>query len=111
VNGLTPHTVEATPVIWTDPATGTTHTFRGGYYPLKFDPNFSSQAQRFAEEEALQSQRGGLFVRAMTAQGHNQNRKRSSGLPARIDLGVVTSHISDVIHDLTHRKARGKGDH
>ena len=42
---------------------------------------------------------------AQTKQGHTESRVKSTGFELRLDLGVVTEHINNVIHDLTHRKA------
>ncbi|KKK99361.1 hypothetical protein LCGC14_2633520, partial [marine sediment metagenome] len=41
----------------------------------------------------------------MTKDGHTKERTDSGGKPVYLDLSVITEHITNVIHDLTHRRA------
>lgn len=99
LSGLPPEKVEATPWV-------TAHgTFRGGYYPIDFDPELSFREQALQSKEAVQDMFGGLFARAMTKHGHTEARKGTGGKPLRLDLTPVANHVAQVVHDLTHRRA------
>jgi hypothetical protein len=99
ITGLAPQKVQANEVV-------TRHgTYRGGYYPLKYDGNLSErQAQLDAKTEA-QRMYGGHYARAMTQHGHTIERTNSGGKPVMLSLMVLQQHLFDVAHDLTHRKA------
>ena len=45
------------------------------------------------------------YARAQTRQGHTKERKSTGGQAFRLELGVLTEHIANVIHDATHRPA------
>lgn len=97
--GVAPQKVEATPV------TTPFGTLRGGYYPLKYDSTRSFLAAQREEVDDVTALFGGNWARAQTKQGHTKERVGSGGQPVRLDLSVMTEHVVNVIHDLTHRKA------
>jgi hypothetical protein len=74
---------------------------RGGYYPIKYDPDRSVRAERNeAKENALQILRGAIG-RATTRRGHTKARvEEVKGRPVMKDLGVITQHVNQVVHDL-----------
>ena len=80
---------------------------RGGYYPIAY--NRHSKSNRFirmmTEKEAMENIFEGQYSFAMTKHGHTEARARSTGFALRLDLGVVTEHMGNVIHDLAYRKA------
>ncbi|AFV50631.1 hypothetical protein G169_gp16 [Pseudomonas phage AF] len=99
LHGVPPEKVEATPVV-------TQHgTFRGGYWPLVYDT--SSSAYAGVQNEL--GNEGGLFeqgyARATTPKGHTKARVDSFAAPIQLDVEIIASHLGQVIHDLTHRKA------
>ena len=99
LSGVAPTKVQATPI---DTRFG---SFAGGYYPLKYDSELSWVAfkrDRKAETEELF---GSEYLRPSTRQGHTKERVGSGGQPVLLDLSVLTNHITNVVHDLTHREA------
>jgi hypothetical protein len=99
MTGLEPEKVEATPVV-------TKHgTFRGGYYPIVFDGKLSWRQGVYDAKAAVQEMFGGQWARAQTRQGHVQAREDTGGKPLKLELTGLTQHISNVVHDLTHREA------
>jgi GNAT superfamily N-acetyltransferase len=99
VIGVAPEKVEALAV----------HTafgdYRGGYYPLMYDPRLNLRSQQL---EAASEARGILqaaYVSNTTKRGHIETRKAHVKLSIRLDLGVVFQHVQQVIHDLTHHEA------
>lgn len=99
LHGIPPAKVEATPVV-------TQHgEFRGGYWPLVYDTSSSA----YAGVQNQLGNEGGLFeqgyARATTPKGHTKARVDSFAAPILLDVEIVASHLGQVIHDLTHRKA------
>lgn len=95
VTGLAPEKSEAIPV-------DTKHgQYKGGYYPIKYDPLRSSKAEADDMAESLKSAMQGLYTRATTRRGHVKARVDTVERPMRKDLGVAFEHINQVIHDLS----------
>ena len=98
VAGVEPERVEATPI---ETKYG---VFRGGYFPVKYDPEKSSQASKHAEQgKALYAEMP--TARAMTKHGHTKQRATKVKRPILLSWKVLSNHLIDVAHDLTHRKA------
>lgn len=99
LHGIPPAKVEATPV------TTQFGEFRGGYWPLVYDTSSSA----YAGVQNQLGNEGGLFeqgyARATTPKGHTKARVDSFAAPILLDVEIVASHLGQVIHDLTHRKA------
>lgn len=78
-------------------------TYRGGYYPVMYDPLASEQGQL-----QLASTIGNLtestYTRATTPRGHTKARIEGFARPFDLDIDNLTGHIAGVIKDLTHRK-------
>ncbi|BES72157.1 hypothetical protein RE428_31750 [Marinobacter nanhaiticus D15-8W] len=97
--GVAPEKVESAPI-------QTRHgTFKGGYYPLKYDPRRSFLQFRRDEGVNTQDLFENNFLRPATKKGHTVERVGSAGQSVRLDMAVLGEHIYQVIHDLTHRKA------
>lgn len=101
--GVRPQKVEATPV------TAQGQTYRGGYYPLQYDPDTpgtdpssNSVASGRAYDE-LKVQRGGAVV-SSTRQGHTKERAKSVNKRILLKFDVVTRHIDNITHDLAFRE-------
>lgn len=99
ITGIAPRKVEA------DPVTTPHGVYRGGYYPLRFDSRLSYRQMQLDEKADAQTLYGQHWARAMTQQGHTKERSNSGGKPPLLSLTVLTDHIHNVIHDLTHREA------
>lgn len=76
----------------------------GGYYPLVADSRIDNRTLKLEEKEQVQDLMGGQWARAMTAQGHTKERQNFGGKPVKLELSVLENHITNVIHDLNHRK-------
>lgn len=94
--GLSPSKVEAVPV---ETAFG---TFRGGYFPLKYESRESPRASTHLAQEAAERALHGASVRSTTRHGHREARIEEVKRPVRLDFGVIFQHVNEVIHDLTH---------
>lgn len=79
-------------------------TYRGGYSPLVYDRDLSSNAASNQQAEQLRDLMGGAYGRAGTKHGFLKSRTSSGGLPPRLNLSVLFNHVDFVIHDLTHRE-------
>jgi hypothetical protein len=77
---------------------------RGGYYPIKFDHERSYRQLQLDERSAL-GEFFGHATRAMTRHGHLIERTNTGGKPLLLNLTVLTGHLAQVRHDITHRKA------
>lgn len=75
-------------------------TMRGGYYPIKYDPTRSTRAEEHEETATLKQMLGGAVTRATTRRGFTESRVEDVNRPVRKDLGVVTQHVEEVLHDL-----------
>jgi hypothetical protein len=96
VTGVAPEKIEASPF----QARG--GSFRGGYFPLKYDDRQSPRAYaHLAKEQAERAMHGGA-VRATTKHGHRESRVSGVKLPVRLDFGSIFEHVTEVIHDQTH---------
>lgn len=80
-------------------------TVRGGYYPLKFDHKFDTKQRIDSDKQAAEELFENISTRAATRKGHTKERVGSGGRFVRLDLDVLSEHMHDVIHDITHRKA------
>src|SRR5690606_37935285 len=98
VTGIEPERVEPLPV---ETPFG---TYRGGYFPIDYDPGKSAEAFRHEEQlNALYKESPAAY--AATKHGHTKRRARSVERPLNLRWNTLTKHLVNVIHDLTHRKA------
>ena len=68
VSGVEPNWIEPTPVI-------TSHgTFKGGYYPIQYDPAASVHAEQHADAEAARQQLKGAYTAATTRRSFTKSR-------------------------------------
>lgn len=100
VSGVVPDKVEPTALTVTT-SDGETLNLRGGYFPIKYDPDRSTRSEADTAAEVAQQMQRGLHARAQTRRGHTKERVSSVKRPVRKDFGVVFEHIAQVIHDLS----------
>jgi hypothetical protein len=100
VSGVVPEKVEAEPFQIALPGGGL-RFIRGGYFPIKYDPDRSSKAEADAAAEVLKQMQRGLYTSATTRRGHTKARATEVKRPVRKDFGVIFEHVSQVIHDLS----------
>lgn len=101
VSGLEPEKViaqeiEIAGVIW-----------RGGYFPLVYDPRKSGFGEKQADEtESVQQFMAKGYGRAATNKGATKTRVDELKAPVLLDYEqVLTSHVAKVIKDISHREA------
>ena len=98
--GLVPPKVESTPV---ETEFG---TFKGGYYPVKYDPNRSFRASQ--NEDRLnaetESMFGGVGIQA-SVNASSTNERTGYYAPMRLSLDIVPDHFQETIHYITHHDA------
>lgn len=94
--------VEATPFKMLT-ASGEMVDMKGGYYPIKYDPEKSRKAYQQEELNALYKQASA--VSAMTEHGHTESRMKANGRPIQLSLRGLSEHITNVNYDLSMRKA------
>lgn len=99
VSGVAPQKVEAVP-FERQLADGSTVQMRGGYFPIKYDPDRSSKAEADTAAEVLQQMTQGRYTAAQTRRGHTKARAEQVDRPVRKDFGVIFEHVNQVIHDL-----------
>ena len=98
VSGVAPEKVEAMPV---NTKFG---QYRGGYYPIKYNRKQSKEAFSNYIDELAEDMKRGAFSRAMTKHGFVKERVSEVFDPVRLDLGVITEHVNEVIHDLAYHE-------
>lgn len=96
--GLTPPKVDATPV---ETPYG---TFKGGYYPVKYDPNRSHRAAQ--NEDKLNAETESMFSNSSSIQSSvntgSTNERTGFYDAIRLSLDVVPAHFQESIHYITH---------
>ena len=80
--------------------------FRGGYFPLSFDPRMSERGERYNDGPAT-GETGTLHGNPNTTAKSTIERSGRSykDLVPRLSFDVLTRSLTDNIHDLTHREA------
>ncbi|UXC93134.1 acetyltransferase [Sphingobium sp. RSMS] len=97
VNGVEPDKVEARPVMTT------AGELRGGYYPVVYDPTRSLDTERQNAVSGDKLFESG-YRRANTRAGSTNERTKVER-PVLLSLAVISRHVGEVIHDITHREA------
>lgn len=100
LRGVAPPKVEALPFASTR-ADGTKVTWRGGYHRLKYEAHRRTEETLGLDEQQLKIRRGDA-LRGMTKTGSMIERLETVDLEPRLDFGVVTSHLAEVVHTITH---------
>lgn len=98
--GLTPPKIEPTAI------TINGVTYRGGYYPVKYDPARSHRAQM--SEDKLNAETESMFGNAGIQASVNAsatNERTGYYAPIRLSLDVVPNHFQETIHFITHHDA------
>jgi hypothetical protein len=97
VNGIAPEKVEARSF----EVNGV--SMRGGYYPVVYDP-----ARNYTTEQLEAKNTDELFPasyqRASTRQGFTKERTNVQDRAILLSLGTLNRHLTEVLHDLTHRE-------
>ena len=75
-------------------------TYRGGYYPLRYDNTKSIVEGYVTVDEAKERMLFGGFVDGQTKSTHTKTRKGSGGRIVKLDPFVINNHIQELIYDL-----------
>ncbi len=78
-------------------------TYRGGYYPVVFDPMRSDMGKRNEIATLVPGQSEG-YTSATTGHGHMESRTDAAA-PLLLSADVITRHIDQVIMDISYREA------
>lgn len=98
ITGVGPEKVVAVPV-------DTPHgKYRGGYYPVVYDPLKSHAAELRGQRSAAQMFENNYF-RATTPKGHTIARVENYAAQIRLSLDIIPWKLGQAIHDLTFREA------
>lgn len=77
-------------------------TYRGGYYPIKYDPARSGQAQQHDDAEAAKQMLKGAYTSATTRRSFTKARSDEvQGRPLLYSLSGLYQGTNEVIHDLS----------
>lgn len=81
--------------------------FRGGYFPLAYDPNRSSIGEKQADvTQSVAQFMGNGFGRASTDKGYTKQRMATVKAALELDFErVLTGHLAKVIKDISHRES------
>lgn len=96
VYGVEPQWIQAKPV---ETKFG---TYRGGYYPVKFDPRQSIRAEEHADAEGARQMLGSAYTSATTRRSFTKARvDEVLGRPLRLSLDTIFQGLNEVVHDLS----------
>lgn len=75
---------------------------RGGYYPVKYDPNQSGKAGEFAEAEEAKAMMRAAYTAATTRRSFTKSRAEEvQGRPLLLTFDGIWQGANEVIHDLS----------
>ncbi|MCR5257448.1 MAG: hypothetical protein K6E40_04755 [Desulfovibrio sp.] len=106
ITGSRPSAVEAQ-AFEVQTADGQTLSLRGGYYPIRYDP-VENSVQYERDQKAMDQELfgGRNYGAAQTKHGHLKERSSAGlGTPLLLNFTVLSDHLFNVVHDITHRKA------
>jgi hypothetical protein len=76
----------------------------GGYFPIKYDPIKSTQAQAQTVEEVTRLMKSGAYVRSQTKNGFTKEVMENLDRAVKLDFSPIYEHVNEVIHDLAMRE-------
>ncbi|WP_461209914.1 LPD3 domain-containing protein [Desulfocurvus sp. DL9XJH121] len=97
MTGVPMKKVEARPFL---APSGSGVALMGGYYPLVFDGRFADSVKTWQEVEDWLDGEGQF--QTPSARSGFVNERVGTSLPPRLDLGVISQHLGDVLHYATH---------
>lgn len=89
------------PKVEPDPVDTKFGTFRGGYYPLSYDPLLSHKSSTDDVNAEFQAMAVGRYGRAQTKHGHTEARVSGVQRPVQLTFDPLSQHINQVVTDLT----------
>ena len=79
-------------------------TYRGGYFPLRADYEYSSRVETVDTGQFAKDLFSYNFMTPQTKKGHTKERVGFGDQVVSLNLHNIFEHVTDVIHDLTHRE-------
>ena len=76
--------------------------FRGGYYPVIYDPNLSTLGDRIQAQGDQRFEAD--YVRATTQKGHTISRQQQVREPLSLDPDAMAWKLRQAVHDLAYRE-------
>ncbi|KQN09825.1 acetyltransferase [Sphingobium sp. Leaf26] len=98
INGVEPDKVEAREV------QTNAGTLRGGYFPVVYDTSRDLRVEKLTAIDADQLFGNG-YKRSSTRAGSTNERTEVRDMPILLSPSVLSRHITEVVHDITHREA------
>lgn len=89
---------------WVDPSPVQTKfgEYKGGYYPIKYDPRQSIKAEQHADADAAKAQLQGAYTSATTRRSFTKSRvEEVTGRPLLYSMDGLYQGLNEVIHDLS----------
>lgn len=74
---------------------------RGGYHPQKYS---GTKGREHSVAEIADAMKRGAATKATTRRGYTKARIENFAGRVRLDLGVLTEHYRELVHDLTHHE-------
>lgn len=100
VTGKEPDWVEPTPLSIST-TSGDIVNLRGGYYPVKYDPNQSGEAGAHADAEQAKAMMRAAYTAATTRRSFTKSRADAvKGRPLLLTFDGIYQGANEVIHDL-----------
>lgn len=98
MNGVEPERVKSAPF------ENEHGSYKGGYYPISYDFEKSSEAFKSTQEKT-ELYKSYSTAAAHTDTGHTKSRVSNVNRPVRLSLDVLFNHLENVVHDLEFRPA------
>lgn len=89
---------------WVDPSPVQTKfgEYKGGYYPIKYDPRQSIKAEQHADADAAKQQLQGAYTSSTTRRSFTKSRvEEVTGRPLMYSMDGLYQGLNEVIHDLS----------
>lgn len=98
INGVEPDKIEAREV------QTNAGTLRGGYFPVVYDTSRDLRVEKLTAISSDQLFSNG-YKRSSTRAGSTNERTEVRDMPILLSPSVLSRHITEVVHDITHREA------
>ncbi|QGP79998.1 MuF-C-terminal domain-containing protein [Sphingobium sp. CAP-1] len=98
INGVEPDKIEAREI------QTNAGTLRGGYFPVDYDKSRDLRVEKLSALDADRLFSNG-YKRASTRAGSTNERTEIRDMPILLSPSVLSRHISEIVHDVTHREA------
>lgn len=98
INGVEPAKIEAREI------QTNAGTLRGGYYPVVYDTSRDLRVEKLTAIDSDQLFSNG-YKRSSTRAGSTNERTEIRDMPILLSPSVLSRHVTEVVHDITHREA------